>query len=319
MMRDTATLLAGLFLALLVWCGPTRVEASDQPVAPLTSQIATGIQKGIQARKDGDYQAALALLQPLANKGYPEAQYNLGIMYEQGEGVPKDYHAALHWYHQASSRGYGDASFQIGRMYVWGRGVSRDAVKADKWYMKAANQGSVEGQLTTAGIYGVYAITRRSESEQYRIKAAKWFMIAKACGAEELNGNDQTAQNFRFLEKQMTPAEISKASHLTNEWLAGHSKLACNASNTASAGTITDPEKVNQFHRGQTTAVQVKAALGTPYYVDHNKDGRFIYMYQFDLPNKDKPDSPHENGIIAFVFNAKGVFQYARAYEKNKR
>ena len=90
-------------------------------------------------------------------------------------------------------------------------------------------------------------------------------------------------------------------------------------SSTAFGGTITDAAKVNQFHKGQTTAAQVKTALGKPYYVNHNKDGRFIYMYQFDLPNKEKPGSPHEKGIIAFVFNSKGVFQYARAFEKNKK
>lgn len=90
-------------------------------------------------------------------------------------------------------------------------------------------------------------------------------------------------------------------------------------STVAFAGTITSPEKINQFHRGQTTAAQVEAALGKPFYVNHNKDGRFLYMYQFDLPNKDKPGSPRENGVIAFVFNSKGVFQYASAFEKNKK
>ena len=230
-MRNTATVLVSLFLAVLVGCSSGGVETSVQPVPPSTPQITASIQKGIQARRNGDYRAALALLKPLANKGYPAAQYNLGIIYEQGKGVHKDFDAALKWFHRASARGYGDASFKIGRMYAWGRGVTRDYDEADKWYLRAANQGNVEGQLTVATVYGVYAIARRSRSEQYRIKAVKWFMIAKACGAKELDESNQTSKNFRFIKSKMTTAEVSKARHLAYKWLASHGKLVSQSSN----------------------------------------------------------------------------------------
>jgi TPR repeat protein len=42
---------------------------------------------GIAAGRRGDYATALKLLSPLAQKGLAQAQYYLGLMYEQGEGV----------------------------------------------------------------------------------------------------------------------------------------------------------------------------------------------------------------------------------------
>jgi hypothetical protein len=38
----------------------------------------------------GDYQKAFQLWKPLAERGRPTAQANLGLMYANGEGVPED-------------------------------------------------------------------------------------------------------------------------------------------------------------------------------------------------------------------------------------
>ena len=45
----------------------------------------------------GDYATALRLLRPLADGGSTSAQYNIGIMYDKGQGVPKDYVEAHKW------------------------------------------------------------------------------------------------------------------------------------------------------------------------------------------------------------------------------
>jgi outer membrane protein assembly factor BamE (lipoprotein component of BamABCDE complex) len=87
---------------------------------------------------------------------------------------------------------------------------------------------------------------------------------------------------------------------------------------SASAGTITDVSKVNSIHREQTSAAQVKAILGEPVHEDHNPDGRFIYMYNFDLPNVKSPQAPHVKGLMAFLFNANGTFQVLRVYQDKK-
>ena len=46
---------------------------------------------GLDAANKGDYKTAFSLWKPLAEQGYAKAQYNLGVMYEKGQGVPQDY------------------------------------------------------------------------------------------------------------------------------------------------------------------------------------------------------------------------------------
>ena len=48
-------------------------------------------QKGLAAVQRGDFATALREWTPLAEQGYATAQYNLGVMYDNGEGVPQDY------------------------------------------------------------------------------------------------------------------------------------------------------------------------------------------------------------------------------------
>ena len=62
-------------------------------------------QRGYEASKRGDYVTALREWTPLAKQGDASAQYNLGVMYGNGQGVPQDYKAALEWYTLAAEQG----------------------------------------------------------------------------------------------------------------------------------------------------------------------------------------------------------------------
>ena len=55
-------------------------------------------QKGLDAVQRGDYTTALREWKPLAEHGNADAQFNLGVMYDDGEGVPQDYKTAVKWY-----------------------------------------------------------------------------------------------------------------------------------------------------------------------------------------------------------------------------
>ena len=50
--------------------------------------------KGLTAAQNGDFATALKEWKPLAEQGLAEAQYNLGLMYHNGDGVPQDYKEA---------------------------------------------------------------------------------------------------------------------------------------------------------------------------------------------------------------------------------
>ena len=56
------------------------------------------LQQGVTAYEAGNYAQAFRLWQPFAQQGNAEAQYNLGLMYAQGQGVAQDYQQAKIWW-----------------------------------------------------------------------------------------------------------------------------------------------------------------------------------------------------------------------------
>ena len=65
-----------------------------------------------------------------ARQGDAEAQYNLGVCYEYGKGVPQDDAQAAEWFKKAAEQGYAEAQCQLGFFYENGMGVPQDDVKA---------------------------------------------------------------------------------------------------------------------------------------------------------------------------------------------
>ena len=69
-------------------------------------------QKGLTGARSGDFATALRdatalrAWTPLAEQGSANAQFNLGGMYEYGEGVPQDYKTAAKWYRLAAEQGH---------------------------------------------------------------------------------------------------------------------------------------------------------------------------------------------------------------------
>ncbi|KAG0001360.1 hypothetical protein BGZ79_004763 [Entomortierella chlamydospora] len=81
------------------------------------------------------------------DQGHIKAQYNLGVLYEKGYGVPQDYSKAGEWYQKAASYGHVSAQYNLGVVYHSGLGVAQDYFKAAEWYQKAAEQGHTRAQL----------------------------------------------------------------------------------------------------------------------------------------------------------------------------
>ena len=80
-------------------------------------------QKGSDAAQRGDYAVALEEWKPLAELGDADAQYNLGVMYEDGLGVSQDHKAAIKWFSLAANQGHAGAQYQLGMIYELGKGV----------------------------------------------------------------------------------------------------------------------------------------------------------------------------------------------------
>lgn len=107
---------------------------------------------GYQSYLKGDYDAAYNEWLPLAELGDIEAQYNLGVMYDEGAGVEQDLARAADWYRKAAEQGFMDAQTNLGLMYYHGQGVTRDLREAVKWFRCAAEQGDQEASTFLARI-----------------------------------------------------------------------------------------------------------------------------------------------------------------------
>ena len=98
-------------------------------------------QKGSAALLQEDYVEAVKWYRLSAKQGLAEAQYVLGVMYANGEGVPENDTEAVKWYRLAADQGDAMAQSNLGVMYLQGRGVPEDFVQAYKWFNLAAAQG----------------------------------------------------------------------------------------------------------------------------------------------------------------------------------
>lgn len=96
---------------------------------------------GLHAYQKGDYSAAAQQWLPLAEKGDSRAQFNVGLLYVDGQGVTQDYGQAAKWFERAAEQGYGKAQLNLGAMYGVGKGVKRDYVQAYKWLNVCAAGG----------------------------------------------------------------------------------------------------------------------------------------------------------------------------------
>ena len=80
-----------------------------------------------------DYAEAARRFRLAADQGYAIAQEALGSMYYQGQGVPQDYAAAVSWFRKAADRGYAKGQHNLGVMYANGQGVAQDYAAAASW------------------------------------------------------------------------------------------------------------------------------------------------------------------------------------------
>ena len=76
-----------------------------------------------------------------AEQGNADAQFNLGVMYDNGRGVRQDYAQAMQWYRQAAEQGDAHAQLALGLRYATGQGVRQDIVIAKEWVGKACDNG----------------------------------------------------------------------------------------------------------------------------------------------------------------------------------
>jgi cell division septation protein DedD len=105
--------------ALALTAGPARAD----------------VKTGVDAWQRGDFAAAVAEWRPLADRGDPDAQYNLGQAYKLGRGVPADLRIAQTWYEKAAQQGHPQAAANLG-LILFQNGEKQRAIP---WLKMAAD------------------------------------------------------------------------------------------------------------------------------------------------------------------------------------
>ena len=127
--------------------GRQLLAASAAVALGFTSAQAQGgneaaMKAGIDAWDQGDFAGAVRVWRPLAEKGDPDAQFNLGQAYKQGRGVPENMASALNWYEKAAQRGHPQAQVNVG-LLLYNSGRKADALP---WLRKGADLGDPRAQ-----------------------------------------------------------------------------------------------------------------------------------------------------------------------------
>ena len=122
---------------------PTRVT----PMRPVQSRGHVRQRARAYLKDDAE---AVRWYRLAADQGAAAAQFNLGVMYGNGEGVLKDDAEAVRWYRLAADQGDAGAQFILGFKYANGEGVLKDSVLAHMW----CNIAGANGHASRPGVAG---------------------------------------------------------------------------------------------------------------------------------------------------------------------
>ena len=171
------------------------------------SAAAETFEDGIVAIEKQDYETASRIFKELANSGNAEAQYNLAIMYRQGQGVAQDKETALKWFEKSAELGLPSAEYYLGHLYDNGDSVTRNPVTAVSWYKKAAEKGNPLAQSNLGVAYA-----NGEGVQQDIVKAYVWFSLAAS------QGLTAALENRNLLKKEMSEELQTNAQRLTRDY-----------------------------------------------------------------------------------------------------
>jgi TPR repeat protein len=124
----------------LMMAGLVRMGLGGALAICLAGAAAAGpFEDGQAAYASGDYQGAVQIWRPLAERGDPRAEYMLGLAFNLGRGVTRNDATAVAWYRKAAEQGLAAAAANLGAMYANGESVPQDYAQAITWWRKASN------------------------------------------------------------------------------------------------------------------------------------------------------------------------------------
>ncbi|MDO5357499.1 MAG: hypothetical protein Q4E77_08395, partial [Conchiformibius sp.] len=182
-----------------------------------TATVSTKLKQAQEAYEAGDFAVAHALFLQAAKQKSTVAQYRLGNLYAEGQGVNKNPIQAADWYRQAAERGYPPAQAKLAEMYANGVGVPLDYRQAADWFKLAAEQKDKTPENRLAEAHEAYArkdydfaLSYFQELAQDEYEEAQ-FYLGEMYGAGRGTEQDhaQSAEWYRLAAEQgHLPAQV---------------------------------------------------------------------------------------------------------------
>ena len=171
--------------------------------------------RGYECYRSGKYSEAARWYRLAADQGFARAQFNLGVMYATGRGVPQDDAEAVRWYRLAADQGFDSAQSSLGLRYATGEGVPQDDAEAVRWYRLAADQGHARAQAILGFMYA-----NGRGVPQNDVTAHMWFNLA----ASRSTGNVRSGavEDRDVVETRLTASQRADAQRRAREWGEAH-------------------------------------------------------------------------------------------------
>jgi TPR repeat protein len=192
-------------LLLLLSARVSQLSAQDPSptaVPPSLSKTTLPTVSDLFNLRDKDLSDAVESSRKAAEKNDPMGEFNLGVCYDNGLGVPKDYAEAAKWYRKAAEQNLVGAQYNLGFCYCNGQGVPKDYAEAVKWYRKAAEQSHFGAQYSLGVCYSNGQGVSKDEAE-----AVKWFRKA----AEQSHSEAQYSLGVCYANGQGVPKDEAEA------------------------------------------------------------------------------------------------------------
>lgn len=189
-------------------------------------------------------------VQKAAKQGLDKAMHVMGILCEEGEGVPKDLGKAAEWQGKAADAGLAEAQFRMALMHEEGKGVAKDPAAAADWAMQAATQGHAPGQALYA-----LKLVRGEGVPKNSSKAAVWFLRA----AQQGNGFSQRQLAYLYYTGNGVPVDYARCEAWYRQAASNEEDVW--AMNDLAWFLATCPE--DKFHKGDEAVAIAKAAIKT--------------------------------------------------------
>lgn len=150
------------------------------------------VKAGVDAWQQGDYDRAIALWQPLAQAGDPDAQFNMGQAYKLGRGVKADMASAIDWYRKAAAQGHERAEDNLG-LLMFQQGdraaafpyLQRSAARGEARAQYIVGTALFNGDLTAKDWPRAYAMMSRASASGLAPATASLKQMDKYVSAEQ--------------------------------------------------------------------------------------------------------------------------------------